>query len=254
MNGTNSRLDFPIKGLDMSLFSQDDDSFESCIYDLYSCIVHVHSSNVSGHFISYTWVPDPGVSENGAETAGWFKLDDSAISQVSENFVKGVNPYLLFYMRREETWDSEGSELSRVSSSSPSPPPVERIRKRASPVPVELPRKQASASSSEPARRRESPAPAKLLKIRLSPAPIMIAPIATVTKPPSPVPVKVERKLEIILRREVSDEEDLIDVESLSPEIIDEMLEEKPIMGRKIGRVNGGIPLKSVDLRRRKQR
>lgn len=217
--GTNSRLDFPLKGLDMTAFSLAKDT---SIYDLYSCIVHINSSNVSGHFISYTYVQDPG----DGESAGWFRLDDSTITPTTADCVKSLNPYLLFYVRREESWD-EGSDLSSVERESQSPEPVERVSE--SPEPVEIADDEEFTMPVPRVRNRKRTGSAARLEIVVN----------------------------ALRREQVEEEEDLIDIESISPvEVVNQndfrIIEDE--QGNKRRRDSEGISLQSVDLSKKKSR
>lgn len=95
------------------------------LYDLYSCIVHIAGTGESGHWVNYCYVQDSEsspTSESSSSTAaakapaGWFRLDDSTISPTSESAVSDLTPYMLFYVRRD---DSGTSLFGKESNDTP---------------------------------------------------------------------------------------------------------------------------------------
>ncbi|PAV81480.1 hypothetical protein WR25_16616 isoform J [Diploscapter pachys] len=83
-----SRVNFPLCGLDMSPFS---DSDESALYDLCSFISHEGGSAESGHYISYARNEIDG---------NWYEFDDSIVTKLDTAYLMTKEAYVLFYQRR----------------------------------------------------------------------------------------------------------------------------------------------------------
>ncbi|KAK1324659.1 Ubiquitin carboxyl-terminal hydrolase 20 [Acorus calamus] len=79
---------------------------EEMLYNLYAVVVHIGSCG-SGHYISYVR-PSPG---------SWYQLNDSEVSQVSEEEVLKQNAYILFYIRQNSPWFSSYMEKLEKDSS-----------------------------------------------------------------------------------------------------------------------------------------
>lgn len=81
------------KQLKISIEKEEEEEEEEdcdCIYDLHSLVSHKGNIN-SGHYVSYVKHFDK-----------WFKMDDSLITNASEQEVMEAQAYLLFYHRRSK--------------------------------------------------------------------------------------------------------------------------------------------------------
>jgi len=88
-----TRIEFPVEGLDLTRYVKGPDSDKPQIYDLYG--VSNHSGGMGfGHYTAY--------SKNHRENK-WYKFNDTLVSDASEKDVVSKEAYLLFYERREDT-------------------------------------------------------------------------------------------------------------------------------------------------------
>ena len=88
------RIKFPIYALDLTRFvinsgPETRRSNSNSIYDLAAVIVHHGSGTSNGHYTAYAY--------NGGT---WMHFKDSSVKEVTENVVKDVKPYILFYTKR----------------------------------------------------------------------------------------------------------------------------------------------------------
>lgn len=84
-------VDFPIQGLDLRPYIQDNSSNEPIYYDLYAVSNHYGSLN-GGHYTAYGY---NSMSEK------WYDFNDSSVSTATTKDVVSSGAYLLFYRRRE---------------------------------------------------------------------------------------------------------------------------------------------------------
>ncbi|CAL5355762.1 unnamed protein product [Camellia sinensis] len=74
-------------------------------YDLYAIVVHIGFSSTSGHYYSFVRsAPD-----------AWFRLDDSKVVRVREDYVLSQEAYILFYAKRGTPWLSSLMETDKSS-------------------------------------------------------------------------------------------------------------------------------------------
>ncbi|EXB99718.1 Ubiquitin carboxyl-terminal hydrolase 21 [Morus notabilis] len=73
------------------------------MYDLYGIIVHVGFSSASGHYFSFI--------RSSPDT--WYRLDDSRVTRVREEYVLSQNAYILFYVKRGTPWFSSLMEAEK---------------------------------------------------------------------------------------------------------------------------------------------
>ena len=88
-------VDFPVTGLDLYDFIQDEEFNEdngiSSFYDLCGVICHFGSMTF-GHYYS--------VVKNPFDDA-WYKYDDHSKTPITENQIPKHNAYILFYQRKD---------------------------------------------------------------------------------------------------------------------------------------------------------
>jgi len=85
-------VNFPLRGLNLSKFVESAAS-QNCIYDLFAVSNHYGGTH-AGHYTAYCLREVDGNS-------GWFKFDDSRVSQIEEAEVQSSSAYVLFYKLRE---------------------------------------------------------------------------------------------------------------------------------------------------------
>ncbi|PSR89241.1 Ubiquitin carboxyl-terminal hydrolase [Actinidia chinensis var. chinensis] len=84
-------------------------------YDLYAVVVHTGLSSTSGHYYSFV---------RSARDA-WYRLDDSKVARVQEDYVLSQEAYILFYAKQGAPWFSDfietemSSLYQNVSNNSP---------------------------------------------------------------------------------------------------------------------------------------
>ncbi|XP_052208782.1 ubiquitin carboxyl-terminal hydrolase 21-like isoform X2 [Diospyros lotus] len=77
-------------------------------YDLYAIIVHIGFSSTSGHYYCLIRCgPD-----------AWYRLDDSKVTRVAEEFALSQEAYILFYAKQGTPWFSSFIETEKSSFSS----------------------------------------------------------------------------------------------------------------------------------------
>ena len=93
-------VDFPVTGLDLYDFVQDEVFNESngisSLYDLVGVICHFGSMTF-GHYYS--------VVKNPFDDA-WYKYDDHSKTPITENQIPKHNAYILFYQRKDVSQNS----------------------------------------------------------------------------------------------------------------------------------------------------
>lgn len=88
-------VDFPVEGLDMRQYVQDQsvrDSPDPILYDLYAVSNHYGGLH-GGHYTAYAY---------NSEAKQWFDFNDSSVSRTQASEVVTQGAYLLFYRRREQ--------------------------------------------------------------------------------------------------------------------------------------------------------
>ncbi|XAR70632.1 Ubiquitinyl hydrolase 1 [Bertholletia excelsa] len=74
-------------------------------YDLYAVVVHIGISATSGHYYCFIrCAPD-----------AWYRLDDSKVTRVREDFVLSQEAYILFYAKQGTPWFSSYIEREKSS-------------------------------------------------------------------------------------------------------------------------------------------
>lgn len=98
-------VEFPLE-LDLHPYTSgsQDDTVE-LKYDLYAVIVHIGFSSTSGHYFCFIR-SSPGT---------WYRLDDSKVTSVSEEFVLSQEAYILFYAKQGTPCISSLMEEQRSS-------------------------------------------------------------------------------------------------------------------------------------------
>ncbi|KAL6979868.1 ubiquitinyl hydrolase 1 [Sarracenia purpurea var. burkii] len=81
-------------------------------YDLYAVVVHIGSSSTSGHYYSFV----------RSTQDAWYRLDDSKVARVREDYVLSQEAYILFYAKQGTPWfssfmETEMSSLDQNTSS-----------------------------------------------------------------------------------------------------------------------------------------
>lgn len=89
-------VEFPLQ-LDLQSYtSGSQDNKVELKYDLYAVVVHIGFSSTSGHYFSFI--------RSSPET--WYRLDDSKVTSVREEFVLAQEAYILFYAKQGTPWFS----------------------------------------------------------------------------------------------------------------------------------------------------
>lgn len=73
---------------------------------MYGIVEHLGGQIQYGHYIAYI--------QNG--TGVWYRMNDSSVSVVNKNNISGLNPYMLFYRKRQIKEDTQ--ELKRLRRNS----------------------------------------------------------------------------------------------------------------------------------------
>ena len=84
-------MDFPLTGLDLRPYIQDNSSIKPILYDLYAVSNHYGSLH-GGHYTA---------SCLNALSNKWYEFNDSSVGGVSGSEVVSSSAYLLFYRKRE---------------------------------------------------------------------------------------------------------------------------------------------------------
>ncbi|KAH7514420.1 hypothetical protein FEM48_Zijuj11G0087800 [Ziziphus jujuba var. spinosa] len=72
-------------------------------YDLYAVVVHVGFSSTSGHYFCFV----------RSSPDAWYRLDDSKVTRVREEFVLSQDAYILFYAKCGTPWVSSLMEVQK---------------------------------------------------------------------------------------------------------------------------------------------
>jgi ubiquitin carboxyl-terminal hydrolase 4/11 len=87
-------VDFPVSGLDIRKFVQDEkirNSEQPVLYDLYAVSNHYGSLH-GGHYTAYGF---------NSHSGRWYNFNDSSVSNADGSDVVTPGAYLLFYRKRE---------------------------------------------------------------------------------------------------------------------------------------------------------
>ncbi|OVA02943.1 Ubiquitin carboxyl-terminal hydrolases family 2 [Macleaya cordata] len=88
-------VEYPLE-LDLQPFTSSNDLDASLKYELYAVVVHIGLSNSSGHYFCYI--------RSSPQT--WYRMDDSKVLRVREEYVLNQEAYILFYARQGTPWFS----------------------------------------------------------------------------------------------------------------------------------------------------
>lgn len=105
-----TRVEYPLKGFDMTPYVKGPHPPEGLCYDLYAVCNHV-GTPTCGHYTASV--------KCGDDDDEWYLFDDAQVKKIEDPNASVVSPeaYLLFYIRRG--FDYSSSSLSSSSSSSP---------------------------------------------------------------------------------------------------------------------------------------
>ncbi|KAG5523856.1 hypothetical protein RHGRI_030750 [Rhododendron griersonianum] len=98
-------VEFP---LELDLLPYIDDSQNNDVelkYDLYAIVVHSGFSSTSGHYYCFI--------RSGPDS--WYRLDDSKVTRVREEYVLSQEAYILFYAKQGTPWFSSLMETVKAS-------------------------------------------------------------------------------------------------------------------------------------------
>ncbi|XP_058191335.1 ubiquitin carboxyl-terminal hydrolase 20-like [Rhododendron vialii] len=98
-------VEFP---LELDLLPYIDDSQNNDVelkYDLYAIVVHSGFSSTSGHYYCFI--------RSGPDS--WYRLDDSKVTRVREEYVLSQEAYILFYAKQGTLWFSSLMETVKAS-------------------------------------------------------------------------------------------------------------------------------------------
>ncbi|XP_028103703.1 ubiquitin carboxyl-terminal hydrolase 21-like isoform X1 [Camellia sinensis] len=98
-------VEFPLE-LDLLPYTGGDQNNDVELkYNLYAVVVHIGFSSTSGHYYCFIRsAPD-----------AWYRLDDSKVTRVREDFVLSQEAYILFYAKEGTPWFSSFMETEKSS-------------------------------------------------------------------------------------------------------------------------------------------
>lgn len=88
----NTRIQYPLEGLDMRPYLVQASPNLQTLYDLYAVINHSGGLS-SGHYTAFAKSPHKGGT--------WVHYDDEHLSVLKENEIVSAQAYVLFYRKRE---------------------------------------------------------------------------------------------------------------------------------------------------------